>query len=84
MSRFNVLILDYIFWIQFLCRYFAVKDKHVPFYAIKAYRERRGLGSLILNLGIRWKQVANFAPLPPTDSNGWDLLSKKKNWTPLI
>jgi hypothetical protein len=31
---------------------------------MKAYRARRGIAPLILNLGTRWKIVANLTPRP--------------------
>ena len=36
------------------------KGKVVPVHTMKAYRGRRGIGPLILNLSTRWKWVANF------------------------
>jgi hypothetical protein len=40
------------------------KGKIVPVDSMKVYRGRRGVASLILNLGVRWRCVVNIA-LPP-------------------
>ena len=61
-----------------LCFRFKVKDllpfwktdrirshgKVVPVHAMKAYRGRRSIAALILNLGTRWRRVFNFTPRP--------------------
>jgi hypothetical protein len=43
-----------------------VKVKVVPVYTLKAYRRRRGIAPLILNLSARWRCVVNIMarPLP--------------------
>jgi hypothetical protein len=41
-----------------------VNVKVVPVQATKSYGGSRGIASLILNLGTRWRSMVNFTPRP--------------------
>jgi hypothetical protein len=43
-----------------------MKDEVVPVHAMQAYGGRSGVAPLILNLGTRWKWVANLTLQPPS------------------
>jgi len=50
--------------IQCVCLLFWWKGKVVSVSAVKTYRRRRGIASLILNLSSRWRWVVSIMPLP--------------------
>jgi hypothetical protein len=65
LSMHNFILLRISVQVQ---QYYLIVENGVPVYARKAYRGRKVIDPIILNLGIKWKSMVKFGirPLYPS------------------